>query len=69
MIEMIDMDKLGLPRAKIYSDNTLKSWKKDELIAYIRTLEKNFDAQLRFNATQAHNFNVMLTEMVKLIEE
>ena len=57
---MIDMSTVGLPTQKKYSDNTLKTWNKDELIRYIRILEGNYDAAIWFNEQQARNFEQML---------
>ena len=60
---MIDVSKVGLPTQKKYSDNTLRSWDKDELIRYIRILEGNYDAAIWFNEQQARNFQTMLAYM------
>ena len=60
---MIDLAELGLPRQKRYSDKTLMIMRKKDLIKYIRTLEKNYDVAMWFNAHQAKNFEMMLKEM------
>ena len=60
---MIDMSTVGLPTQKKYSDNTLKAWNKDELIRYIRILERNYDVAIWFNEQQARNFEQMLSYM------
>ena len=60
---MIDMSTVGLPTQKKYSDSTLKTWNKDELIRYIRILEGNYNAAIWFNEQQARNFQTMLEYM------
>jgi len=58
---MINMLTAVFPRQKKYSDSTLKTWSKDELIRYIRNLERNYDVAIWFNEQQARNFEQMLT--------
>ena len=60
---MIDISKIGLSQMKRYSDGTLKTWNKNELIRYIRTLEGNYAAAIWFNEQQARNFETMLSYM------
>ena len=60
---MIDMSKVGFPRQKKFSDSTLKTWNKEELIRYIRILEGNYDAAIWFNEQQARNFETILAYM------
>ena len=60
---MIDVSTVGLPTRKKYSDSTLKTWNKEELIEYIRILEGNCDAAFWFNEQQARNFEQMLAYM------
>lgn len=45
---------------RIYSDSTLKQWKKDELIRYIRLLEDNYYEALEFNERQAQRMQKIL---------
>ena len=59
---MTDLSKVGLPRAKTYSDSTLKTWRKTELIKYIRMLEQNYDDAIFFNEQQARNVEKMLKD-------
>ena len=63
---MTDLSKVGLPRTKTYSDSTLKSWRKAELIKYIRMLEQNYDDAIFFNEQQAKNVEKMLKERVEM---
>lgn len=51
---LVDTGNLMSP-CKPYSDSTLKNMRKDDLIEYIRTLEKNHDVAVAFNAQQAKN--------------
>lgn len=57
-----DLSKVGLPRTKVYSDATLKTMRKSELISYIRMLEKNYDDAVFFNEQQARNIEKMMRE-------
>lgn len=59
---MTDLSKVGLPRTKTYSDSTLKTWRKTELIKYIRMLERNYDDAIFFNEQQAKNIEKMRNE-------
>ena len=63
---MTDLSKVGLPRTKTYSDSTLKSWRKAELIKYIRMLEQNYDDAIFFNEQQARNVENMLKERAEM---
>ena len=57
-----DLSQMGWLRCKKYSDKTLMSWTKKELIKYIRTLEGNYDNAVIFNELQARNVEKMLKE-------
>ena len=45
-----------------FSDSYLKSMKKQDLINYIRTIEKNWENALITNETQYNNCNKLLVE-------
>ena len=59
-MSVTDLSKVGLPRSKTYSDATLMTWRKSELVKYIRILEKNYDDAVFFNEQQAKNIEKML---------
>lgn len=40
-------------RIKVKADSTLRNMRKDDLIAYIRTLEHNYNVAVSFNENQA----------------
>ena len=41
---------------KPYADSTLNNMRKSDLIAYVRTLEHNYNVAVSFNEQQAKNF-------------
>lgn len=55
--------KTIVPRRGRYSYQTLKSWKKEELIEYIRILEENEIAMAENLEQQAVNFLKMLDKI------
>lgn len=54
------MNKANKPRECRYTDATLLSMKKSELVEYIRTLEHNYDVAIRTNEQQAKNIEAVL---------
>ena len=48
---------------KEYSDSTLNSWTKKELIKYIRLLEFNYDEQIECNIQQSKNIEEILRKI------
>lgn len=60
----VDVDCLRKPKEKL-ADSTLKRMTKDNLIEYVRTLERNYDIAISFNAQQAKKFGKLIIEKIK----